>query len=938
MLQTILIGTPRGDREGGIAQFIQFVLHYESLAFRLFVAAVVWGVFASLAWPFLANVGFFAFEIYASLILIRGLTDLSQRKQGGRVLAAMWLPIAVTLVAAYLLFENDQGRELGVGLMDSYANGPFLFLVLIYWGLNNWLSAKVGLARAFPKPEKKQWSLFWGPRLVGVTAHLLVAFSLSAAARSQRDLEGMAPWLVFAAPLAIVLATAFVWLLDYGYLSQRSNTALKPRARKWMYFVLGLELLLLLGVLFAWRTGEVPPGFFWGTVFVAASAVAFLWLISWLRQKVPVDEAASDADRKNDEQSEENLTRRATLFFAACMAIGTAAIWVWPMQVGQYFGSLIIASFAYGSFLALTNLFDLLATRLTHYAGRIGFAFGARAVAVVFLCFLVLPAILTSLTQSFHRVRLCEEKGCTPAPAPKGKDWSVVQTPAERPTVKDAALAWYKQAEPVYHSLYPGRPVPMLVVATAGGGIRAAYWTATILEQLERDLGKDAFAQSSQDKAPPDGLLRHLLFAISGVSGGSVGAAAYAAAVHDHEVNGAAIEPTNYLKQDFLAPGLASMIFVDGAATVLPDFGQIDRGQALELGFEYASRTKQDKDGLVSHNFLSFFPGIETAGKPDSWRPALLFNATHQETGRRIITSHVKIERDVFLDSYDALQVLGSDVRLSTAAHNSARFTYVSPAGNLFSTTKKNRGYVIDGGYFENYGAQTTLELARKAIDAIDPKHENKVKLVVLQISSDPSLRKDRTLVRVRRDDGACVVSSSDRSIRPEADGSQSDPKDQANYLTVIDPAGWKKNEGEGFVFFPYNELSAPVLGIMSVREAHGTIAAAELAGSICQGKKKVEVALDDPMQRKTVVDATDRTATGANVASEAPHFSHLAMCEETQIKGEAAVNPPLGWVLSERTRSRFKQILKDCGNADELAALEKALGLPAPVLSGARR
>jgi hypothetical protein len=478
----------------------------------------------------------------------------------------------------------------------------------------------------------------------------------------------------------------------------------------------------------------------------------------------------------------------------------------------------------------------------------------------------------------------------------------------------------------------------MLVVATAGGGIRAAYWTATILEQLERDLGKDAFAQSSQDKAPPDGLLRHLLFAISGVSGGSVGAAAYAAAVHDHEVNGAAIEPTNYLKQDFLAPGLASMIFVDGAATVLPDFGQIDRGQALELGFEYASRTKQDKDGLVSHNFLSFFPGIETAGKPDSWRPALLFNATHQETGRRIITSHVKIERDVFLDSYDALQVLGSDVRLSTAAHNSARFTYVSPAGNLFSTTKKNRGYVIDGGYFENYGAQTTLELARKAIDAIDPKHENKVKLVVLQISSDPSLRKDRTLVRVRRDDGACVVSSSDRSIRPEADGSQSDPKDQANYLTVIDPAGWKKNEGEGFVFFPYNELSAPVLGIMSVREAHGTIAAAELAGSICQGKKKVEVALDDPMQRKTVVDATDRTATGANVASEAPHFSHLAMCEETQIKGEAAVNPPLGWVLSERTRSRFKQILKDCGNADELAALEKALGLPAPVLSGARR
>jgi hypothetical protein len=935
MLQRILIGTPRGDRKGGIAQFIQFVLHYESLAFRLFVAAAVWGVFTSVAWPFLANLGFFAFEIYASLILIRVLADVSQHELG-RILAAMWLPIGVAAVATYLLFVNDQGRELGIGLMDSAAKAPFLFLVLVYWGLNNWLSARVGLARAFPQPEKEQVWLFWGPRLVGVTAHLLVAFSLSAAALSQRDLQGMAPWLVFAAPLAIVLATAFAWLLDYGHLSERSSAVLRPRARKWMHLVGGFELLLLLGLLIAWRTGEVQTGFFGGTVSVAASAVAFLCLISWLRRKAPRGKAASDEERKIEERSEENVTRLWTLCLAFCMLIGTAAIWRWPMQIGQFFGSLIIASFAFGSFLALTNLFHLLATRLTDYAGRNRFAFGAPAVAAAFLCFLVLPTILTSLTQSFHRVRLCEERGCTPAPAPKGKNWSVVQTAATRPTVKDAALAWYKQAEPVYHSLYPGRPVPMLVVATAGGGIRAAYWTATILEKLEQDLGKDAFAQFSQDKVPPDGLLRHLLFAISGVSGGSVGAAAYAAAVHDHEVNGAAIEPTNYLKQDFLAPGLASMIFIDGVATVLPDFGQIDRGEALELGFEYASRTEGDKDGLVSHNFLSFFPAIDAAGKPDSWRPVLLFNATHQETGRRIITSHVKIERDVFLDSYDALQVLDSDVRLSTAAHNSARFTYVSPAGNLFSTKKMmNRGYIIDGGYFENFGAQTTLELARKAIDAIDPGRENKVKLVVLQISSDPSLRKDRTLVRVRRGDRGCVVSSSDPSVRPEADGSQSD---QANYLTVIDPAGWKKNEGEGFVLAPYAELSAPVLGIMSVREAHGTIAAAELAGSICQGKEKVEEALDDPLQRKTVRDATDSTATGANVASDAPHFSHLAMCEETQIKGEAAVNPPLGWVLSDRTRSRFEQILKDCGNADELAALEKALGLlPASVSAGAR-
>jgi hypothetical protein len=33
-------------------------------------------------------------------------------------------------------------------------------------------------------------------------------------------------------------------------------------------------------------------------------------------------------------------------------------------------------------------------------------------------------------------------------------------------------------------------------------------------------------------------------------------------------------------------------------------------------------------------------------------------------------------QRNVFLDSFDELNELGSDVRASTAAHNSARFAY----------------------------------------------------------------------------------------------------------------------------------------------------------------------------------------------------------------------------------------------------------------------
>jgi hypothetical protein len=904
MLQTLLIGSPRGNQNGGGAQFIRFVLHYRSLIPRLLIVAAIWLVFGWLVeWPILSKLGFLGVEIYASLLLIRILAGLSDYGEFGRMLAAMWLPIGVLAVATYLLFVNDQGRELGVGLMDKDWKALYLAFVLIYWALNNWLSARAGLRRAFPRPDRGKALLFWGPRLVGVCAHLLAAFSLLVAASSQPDLrKGIEWWLIFAAPVAIVLATVFVWLLDKAYLSDRFTEQEKAQTRKWVYVVGIVEFALFAGLGFAFLDENVPRGFLWGTLFIALSGLAFLTLISVLRKSALLKPDATTELRNNDIESERRQITFWTLFLAALMLTGTAAIWIWPMAVGELFGSLIIACFAFGSFLAVTNLFDLLARLLTHYAEQNGFVIGHRAVGAVFVCFLVLPAILVSLTHSFHQVRLCneKEKNCTAA---KANGWTAVEAPAKRPSVAEAALAWYAQAEPVYHSIHPNEPVPMLIVATAGGGIRAAYWTATIFERLEADLSRDKLGQPPGKEISTENLTRNLLFAISGVSGGSVGAAAYAAAVQAHEAGGGAVHPTDYLKVDFLAPGLASMAFIDGPSNLLPDLGQIDRGKALELGFEYASRIPGDKDGLASHAFLSFFPAIDDTHKPRSWRPALLFNATHQETGRRMITSHIKIERDVFFDSYDALQVLESDLRLSTAAHNSARFTYISPAGNLRSATdpKRNKGYVIDGGYFENYGAETALELANKAINAIDPKHENKVKLVVLQISSDPALKQNRTRVRVQsEDDGSCSVSNF---------GAGDD-----NYLDLTSDEG-----EEGYVLSYLNELTAPLIGIMSVREAHGTIAADELAASICPGGRKIE-----------------RQAPNEDVTASIPkynplHFSHLAMCKTSTLGGEGLV-PPLGWVLSDQTRSKFKDVLKDCDNPKELNELEMALGLPSAV------
>src|SRR5262249_8116293 len=110
-------------------------------------------------------------------------------------------------------------------------------------------------------------------------------------------------------------------------------------------------------------------------------------------------------------------------------------------------------------------------------------------------------------------------------------------------------------------------------------------------------------------------------------------------------------------------------------------------------------------------------------------------NATHVESGRRVITSHLDIgaSPDVFRDAYDLHRMLpkGADLRPSTAAHNSARFTYLSPAGTLPDGT-----HLVDGGYFENFGAVTARELLKAAVDRW---HEG-VRPIAILISNDPEL------------------------------------------------------------------------------------------------------------------------------------------------------------------------------------------------------
>jgi len=267
----------------------------------------------------------------------------------------------------------------------------------------------------------------------------------------------------------------------------------------------------------------------------------------------------------------------------------------------------------------------------------------------------------------------------------------------------------------------------LVVVATAGGGLRAAFWTATVLGAI-------------QDRS---GSFNKQLFAISGVSGGSLGAAVFVTLASgqmpvsgmrgdcgegDRQTGRIECAAQAVLSQDFLAPPVAALLFPDLIQRFVP-FGFPDRAKALEQSWERAwVRAGFVDDVWANRGFRALWPG-------SGFVPALLLNSTHVESGKRVIASNLDIaaESKVFRDAFDLYALLppGSEIRPSTAAHTSARFTYVSPAGTLADGT-----HLVDGGYFENFGAVTGREVLKAAID----RRGKTIRPVAILISNDPEL------------------------------------------------------------------------------------------------------------------------------------------------------------------------------------------------------
>ncbi|MFD9465498.1 hypothetical protein [Streptomyces sp. NPDC060027] len=308
-------------------------------------------------------------------------------------------------------------------------------------------------------------------------------------------------------------------------------------------------------------------------------------------------------------------------------------------------------------------------------------------------------------------------------------------------------------------------PLPLVVVAASGGGVRAAYWTAGVLDKLFPPTPITPARDSGCD--PTDG--RAPVFAVSGISGGSLGAISWIARPRTND----SASHRWVFGADHLSAPLAWMTYVDLPRSFIGFPGK-DRAAVLEQSWEGRQRELK-KD---------FYATWQRRGP--YWNPLALLNGTAIESGCRVLTAPVRLgafDRPVgptscarrpedgthgekggptLIDLRGGFLCGRQDVRRSTAALLSARFPYITPSGRLSTetcdeTVKKGARApawlsVVDGGYVEGTGSLTAVDLFNELKPLVDchnqvagavncgrgraRAHARKIELVLVQIDN----------------------------------------------------------------------------------------------------------------------------------------------------------------------------------------------------------
>lgn len=460
--------------------------------------------------------------------------------------------------------------------------------------------------------------------------------------------------------------------------------------------------------------------------------------------------------------------------------------------------------------------------------------------------------------------------------------------------------------------------LPILFVSVTGGASRAGYFSQSVLTHLEEVSGFN---------------LHKNIFSISAVSGGALGAVSYSAALQNRSRN---LEPsvTNYSSDrfakdlakfngdDFLSPTITGLLYRDPvddlSLRVFHHLGYDDRSVVLEKAFERSwfklygpstsdysliervMRERAAADGnsvpfMLSDPFMELFPiSIESE---QQWFPALMLVGTHQETGKRILTGHIDPPDNV--DILDLHDLTLRDVRASTAIMNSARFPIVSPPGAIVRD-EEFFGHILDGGYFEGDGIETSLDIFADVVLAFK----------ALKANSENELSIGVKYQDIRLEPIFIEINSDDTQPAPDKMRCYSDSCEIRTENPSVD--------GPSFL----NEVLGPLTGLLSTRGGRGVLGAKRVSERIA---KFTEFEREDVSPQYIQFDlcqlgskeSKERTAVSWSL-------SEISKARIDTILFDAPLNPPAHLIGTKKLdRMRWHEDAKNCVSKNRESAAQ---------------
>ncbi|MEH2365944.1 hypothetical protein [Nostoc sp.] len=500
----------------------------------------------------------------------------------------------------------------------------------------------------------------------------------------------------------------------------------------------------------------------------------------------------------------------------------------WPIKVGTSSFQWVCQTF--GS-ITLIALFLVTLLALVYPLYYFGFH---KNIQITAFAAIIFPVILAFVFSGFdlndnHQIRLI-----TPIK---------VEQQASKPleTLDSKFKKWLGKRQEEIKNTKQKTPYPIYIISAQGGGIFAAYHAASTLSRL-------------QDLCPA---FAHHVFAISGVSGGSLGAAAFSSLVKTTpsllETQDCSLKykktltdkrgllenrAHELLDKDLLSPLLGAGLFSDFVQRFIPiPIESLDRARGLEYAFEGGWKSEWGNNNPLADSYYKHW----NPDKDDA--PALVLNTTVVGTGERLLLSPFNFNSpDSKFPPLNDIRTVACNVNetgglidfpLSTAAVLSARFPLVTPVGWFKKCNDANGNALIndknesltyenqndlktrlaDGGYFENSGFTTARDIGQRLEKILEKEIKDKTfKVVYLAITNNDFLEPSKVqglnellspilaFLNSREARGRSVVKQGEYELDGKID-KNSDLKDhrfRQFYLTHVDgQTPVKNNDGK---------------------------------------------------------------------------------------------------------------------------------------------